>query len=1057
MDDSTVENKTTRSLIFIGIAFFLIFIKIWHLTVIKKDEKIAESKLPQNKAILYSANRGTICDLYGIPLALNRIRYNACIYYAQIRQIPSFKWKEANGKKEKVFERKEHIKNLSALLAKELNMDRCTIEDLIHSKASLLPHVPFVIKENISEKEYYRLRMLERDWIGLHAEIAAERFYPHEKAASDVIGYMGAITQREYLSIANEIKTLELILEKEKNHEPLFLEGYKSFEEVQNRLSELKEKAYSVNDLIGKNGLEASYEELLRGFHGKKVFAVDIKGNMLKELPNSKEPISGDKLKTNISLELQLFAESLLAKEEKLRDGKSMAYNDRTKLVEMQKQPFIKGGAIIVLDPNTGAILTCASYPRFNPNDFILSCNKKLRQKKQQNILKWFEAPSHISNIYNGKEPLKRELYSIKKGFFEEEKKLSLSCFLKLILPSSSPIFPAIENVKNIKNAISLQEDFEALLFSTKTEDAEDLVSSFFDENKKNDALKKLDEKSLILRNKIAPFFRGLQPEEMLLLVDICRILVHSPSFSNSLIDLIGKQSLEAYWDTSKSAIILEDSLQEMLRPIFKKAVFQPWRKEHQKDFLRQKREEEKEKKLFPRPYLDYLENMENELFLEFWQKHRLIFLTSFIKNADFADSSLKIFGDYLKTKKEKKDPGKKWTSALQALEESLVDLNFDQTYEFLKTIRSFKNLDRKLLGRYSFRKKDPLEKDLALSFYPPYGFGYTKSEAYRESAPLGSIFKIVVAESALKKHYEKLSFSKAERLNPLTMTDALSYVKEKNEMKQAVGFSEDGRPYFRHYKGGRLPRSSHLNVGKIDIIQALAQSSNPYFSILASDFLEPSELLKTAKELGFGSKTNIDLPFEISGRLPEDLETNRTGLYSFAIGQHSLITTPLQIAVMLAAIANNGEVLKPQIVSAKKEIIRKIDIPSAVRNTILSGLDQTLWGEKGSARPEIIKKLKNDPYLQEQFLDLKHQLIGKTSTAEIVHKCDLFSRPEKYNHIWFGGISFTKDEIKGGFWEKPELVVVVYLKFGDSGKEAAPLAAEIVHKYRSLKAKYAP
>ena len=90
------------------------------------------------------------------------------------------------------------------------------IEDLIHSKASLLPHVPFVIKENISEKEYYKLRMLERNWMGLHAEISAERFYPSDKTASNIIGYLGAITQKEYLSIANEIKALELLIEEEK-------------------------------------------------------------------------------------------------------------------------------------------------------------------------------------------------------------------------------------------------------------------------------------------------------------------------------------------------------------------------------------------------------------------------------------------------------------------------------------------------------------------------------------------------------------------------------------------------------------------------------------------------------------------------------------------------------------------------------------------------------------------------------------------------------------------------------------------------------------------------
>lgn len=1054
MDNTEIANKTMRSLIIIGIIFCLILVKIWHLTVIKKEEKIAESKLPQNKAILQYANRGTICDRFGIPLALNRIRYNACIYYAQIRQIPSVKWVTINGKKQKVFERKQHIEKLSALLAKELNLDPGRIEDLIHSKASLLPHVPFVIKENISEKEYYKLRMLERNWMGLHAEISAERFYPSEKTASNIIGYLGAITQKEYLSIANEIKALELLIEEEKNNEqPLLPPRFKNFEEVENRLFELKEKAYSVNDLIGKNGLEGKFEENLRGFHGKKVFAIDIKGNLLKELPNSKEPIPGEKLKTNISLELQSFAESLLAQDEKWRDGKSTIYNKQNKVVEEQKQPLLKGGAIVVLDPLTGEVLTLATYPRFDPNDFISSFNKKIKQKKQLNIYKWLEHPIEIARIYDGKDSLKRELFSSKVGFYEEEKKLSFNYFLKLMLPRSSPLFASIESIKTIKNAISLQEDFETLLYYAKA-DAYKLASFFDDPDSELLKNEEFEKKASILKNKISPYFRNLSIEEKVFLVDICRILVHSPSFSNDLINLVGSQSLELYWETSKSALILEDYLQDMIRPLFKSQVFLAWRKEHQKDFLRQKREEESEKKLFPRPYLDYLDSMENELFQDFWQKHRLIFLTSFIKNADFADPSLKVFGDFLKNKKEKKDPSKKWVRSLLALEKDLQDLTFDQTYEFLKTIRSFNSLDRPLYGKYNI-KKPSLEKDLAASFYPSQGFGYTRSQAYRQSAPLGSIFKVAVAYGALKKHYESLSSKGkiSDKLNPLTMTDRVCFEKDKNETKQVVGFSEDHRPYYRCYKGGKLPRSAHHDVGKIDITQALAQSSNPYFAILAADFLNANELLEVAKDFGFGSKTNIDLPYEITGYLPEDLETNRTGLYSFAIGQHSLITTPLQAAVMLSSIANKGEVLKPQILSSKKEVIRTIFLPDPVRNTILTGLDQTIWSEKGSARPDIVKKLKNNTQLMEKYTDLKHQLVGKTSTAEIMYKSDLFSKAEKYNHIWFGGISFEKEEI--GKWENPELVVVVYLRFGDTGREAAPLAAEIVHKYRELKDKY--
>ena len=86
------------------------------------------------------------------------------------------------------------------MLGEELAMDPDRIEDLIHAKASLFPHVPFIIQSNISEQQYYRLRALEREWLGLHAAIAVERTYPLGKTAASVIGHLGAISQKEYLA-----------------------------------------------------------------------------------------------------------------------------------------------------------------------------------------------------------------------------------------------------------------------------------------------------------------------------------------------------------------------------------------------------------------------------------------------------------------------------------------------------------------------------------------------------------------------------------------------------------------------------------------------------------------------------------------------------------------------------------------------------------------------------------------------------------------------------------------------------------------------------------------
>lgn len=1082
MNEKIISHKKKRILQVVASVLFLILLKVWYLTVIQIDEKKIESTRPQRKTLMLHANRGTIYDRNNIPLAINRIKYNACIYYAHIRQIPAIKWvKDENGKKIKTYPRKEHIKKISNLLGKKLKMDPDKIEDMIHSKASLLPHVPFLIKENISEKDYFELRMLERNEAGIHAEISPERFYPQGFVASDVLGYMGAISQKKYLSIAKEIESLEKLIQEN------FDEGDSNksladltVEEAKLKLAKLKDQSYSVNDLVGKTGIECKFDESLRGIHGKKTYEIDIKGNFLKEISSSKEPINGKKIETSISFELQQFAENLLAKDEAYRDGKSTKYNKTSKQMEEQKQPFIKGGAIVVMDPKNGEVLALASYPRFNPNDFITTSNSKLKTEKHKNILKWLELPQQVANIFDGKSPICRQLYEEKKGAYEEKKELSYEYFLELILPKNSDVFSAFDKIKNIKNAIEIEEGVEALIYLAKNENANKVIDSIFDEgenhiltkerlslfekNEIQSSLSKNSQESDKLIEKLNLFFKNLKNnKDKILVIDLLKIMVFNPAFSDDLINKIGDMSLSQFWKTTKSFILLEDKLKTVARPIFSELVFKKWREDNQTDFLKQKRDEEKEKKIYPKPYLDYLDQMENFLFNEFWSQKRVAILTSFLKEDKLADPTLSVYLDALKKIKQKassaKEKEKPWKKALEFLEKNFSDFDFDDTFKLVKTIRSFDELDRPLYGKYSsyLKMKGNIEKKLAAAFYPQEGFGYGRSETFRQSAPLGSIFKVPVAYSALKKHYEYLSsFNKhiPEIINPLTMTDVVKWDKSaKKGGSMIVGYSEDNKPYPRYYKGGRLPKSSHSNIGKIDIISALAQSSNPYFSILAGDFIEdPNILLTDVKNFCFGSKTGIDLPGEISGRLPEDLSTNRTGFYSFAIGQHSLVTTPLQTAVMLSAIANGGKVLKPEIIKNNKEVIREISLPSPVRTTIIEGLDHTVWGDKGGARSEVIKKLRNDHEAMERFHKLKHKMVGKTSTAEIMHRPDIISsESEKYNHIWFGGIYFNEERN----WETPELVVVVYLKYGEGGKEAAPLAAEIINKYLELKKNY--
>ena len=71
-----------------------------------------------------------------------------------------------------------------------------------------------------------------------------------------------------------------------------------------------------------------------------------------------------------------------MTQHESFRDVKDKDGNPRL------DQPWIKGGAIVAMEPNTGEILALASYPRFDPNDFIPARENEVKKNKQSSILR---------------------------------------------------------------------------------------------------------------------------------------------------------------------------------------------------------------------------------------------------------------------------------------------------------------------------------------------------------------------------------------------------------------------------------------------------------------------------------------------------------------------------------------------------------------------------------------------------------------------------------------------------------------------------------------------
>lgn len=1055
MVESNITAKANRVLNIILLCLLLILIRVWYLSVIQHDQQLEQAHKPQRRVVIEPVERATIRDRFNIPLAVNKIQYNAAVCYANIRQIPSVAWrKNEEGKTVRVQARMEHIVSLSRLLAEELSMDAQVIEDTIHGKASLFPHTPFVVKEEITEQQYYRLRMLEKEWLGMHPQRAYRRYYPHGKVACDVLGYLGSISQNKYFTIAQEMRELEEYLSaRERNENPFLPKGFDNPLEVRARLHELQEKAYNINDLVGKAGLEAQYEEELRGYHGKKTYEVDVKGNFLRELPGSRKAVSGRRLISTISAELQEYAESLLA-----------AYEGPRETEFSLDERWMKGGAVVAMIPKTGEVVALASYPRFDPNDFIPTRDPEVKKGKEAAIQKWLESEAYIRDIWDGKLAIDREYFSFVRGrYIQESFRLTWEKYLEAILPSSGPVHNAMAQISDLQTALAVQDI-----------------------------------------GTLHPLLHPISlPEDKLLILDLCRLAAKKEAFNLDLLQAVGKQSLASYHLLRQATMRVQSIVRRYMQELYHDVDFVAWRKSSFKEYLKKKRKEEREEKKYTRPYTDYLDDVEKQLFQAFWNAYRWIFLYAAITDkCPVSPEQYPHLHPYFVELRELHRIFFQDDSALTYLRSSLGNLNPSLGLAYLQTMRSFEELDRPLLGEYRrVRQADgqQLEKHLAAAFYPQSGYGFARSQAYRQGYAQGSVFKVVTAYQALVERQKKGAFD----LNPLTLIDDLKGDKSTSSKTQVLGYMLDGHPIFRSYKGGFLPRSSHSHMGRVDLLGALEQSSNVYFAILAGDHIQdPMNLANAARLFGFGEKTGIDLPGEFRGNVPDDLDQNRTGLYSFAIGQHTLIVSPLQSALMFSAIANKGDLVKPKIIQilAGKEPVREDELlfsadnfrfqddlalvgihfplftatqinlqqgylfypPSETIRTIpfqhdvyamlSEGMRRVVIGPRGTARPSIIKTVYDHPSAVRDYRDLHYGLLAKTGTAQIRYKqtLDVESLAEMKKNIWFNAISYPSSKM-----EDPELVVVVFLRFADAGRDGAPIAAQVIKKWRELCAKH--
>lgn len=232
---------------------------------------------------------------------------------------------------------------------------------------------------------------------------------------------------------------------------------------------------------------------------------------------------------------------------------------------------------------------------------------------------------------------------------------------------------------------------------------------------------------------------------------------------------------------------------------------------------------------------------------------------------------------------------------------------------------------------------------------------------------------------------------------------------------------------------------------GRLSVREAIEHSCNIFF-FKTGRSLGVHALVRWARRLGLGVKTGIDLPYEWSGRVPDPPWKRRrfgTAWYpgdtlNLSIGQGEIKITPVQVAVMMATVANGGEVPAPHVLlkvvneggelvaGGKAEVRRRLDLDPHHLAAVKEGMRRV--PVTGTAR-----------YVQ--GLE-RYRVAGKTGTADIGNT--------GLNNAWFAGFA-PHDEPEVSF------AAVVHRTEQHGASGAGPVAAAALEAYFEPAAEIGP
>jgi penicillin-binding protein 2 len=291
------------------VAFGVLFLRLWSLQVLAATKYRSQAQDNQVRQIALEAPRGPILDSQGRPLVVNTVSNAVIVWPADLP-----KGDELNGE----------IWQLAKVLDKKPREIKAML--VAGKKSGPIATTPVALQVGISSDQAAYIYEHISQFDGVEIRPTYLRYYNQEDLLAQTLGYVGRIDAAQYKAL-RKIKVGGI-------------------------------QKYQLDDRIGQSGIEAAYDQYLHGVPGTAEVTVDSSGRPTSQLRQTKAPEPGKAVRLTINLPLQIAAENAL------KYGINLAHSTPDGWAA-------DGGAIVAMDPNTGAILALASNPTYKPRVWV--------------------------------------------------------------------------------------------------------------------------------------------------------------------------------------------------------------------------------------------------------------------------------------------------------------------------------------------------------------------------------------------------------------------------------------------------------------------------------------------------------------------------------------------------------------------------------------------------------------------------------------------------------------------------------------------------------------